>query len=75
VAIAGLVPADRLAGLELEVTAQFWMGPGRHFIHYFVRDQRLLCFVAIVEQDTWTRESWTRSTPTPDIEPHVPGMN
>ena len=35
-----------------------WMGPGRHFIHYFVRDRRLLCFVAI-EQDTWTRESWT----------------
>jgi salicylate hydroxylase len=40
------------------VTARLWMGPGRHFIHYFVRDRRLLCFVAIVEQDTWTRESW-----------------
>ena len=59
VAYRGLVPADRLADLELEVTAQLWMGPGRHFIHYFVRDRRLLCFVAIVEQDTWTRESWT----------------
>ena len=59
VAYRGLVPADRLADLELEVTAQLWMGPGRHFIHYFVRDRRLLCFVAIVEQDTWTPESWT----------------
>jgi salicylate hydroxylase len=59
VAYRGLVPADQLADLELEVTAQLWMGPGRHFIHYFVRDQRLLNFVAIVEQDTWTRESWT----------------
>ena len=59
VAYRGLVPADRLADLKLEVTAQLWMGPGRHFIHYFVRDRRLLCFVAIVEQDTWTRESWT----------------
>jgi len=59
VAYRGLVPADRLADLDLEVTAQLWMGPGRHFIHYFVRDRRLLCFVAIVEQDTWTRESWT----------------
>jgi len=59
VAYRGLVPADRLDHLELEVTAQLWMGPGRHFIHYFVRDKRLLCFVAIVEQDTWTRESWT----------------
>jgi salicylate hydroxylase len=59
IAYRGLVPAGRLADLELEVTAQLWMGPGGHFVHYFVRDQRLLCFVAIVEQDTWTRESWT----------------
>ena len=36
VAYRGLVPAERLAGLGLEVTAQVWMGPGRHFVHYFV---------------------------------------
>lgn len=35
------------------------MGPGQHFVHYFVSDRRLVNFVAIVEQDTWTRESWT----------------
>ena len=34
-------------------------GPGRHFVHYFVSGRRLVNFVAIVEQDTWTRESWT----------------
>jgi salicylate hydroxylase len=59
VAYRGLVPAERLRDLELEVTAQVWMGPGRHFVHYFVSDRRLVNFVAIVEQDTWTRESWT----------------
>ena len=31
------------------------MGPGRHFVHYFVRRQRLVNFVAIVEQDTLDR--------------------
>ena len=35
------------------------MGPGRHFVHYFVSGRRLVNFVAVVEQDTWTRESWT----------------
>ena len=35
------------------------MGPGRHFVHYFVSGGRLVNFVAVVEQDTWTRESWT----------------
>jgi salicylate hydroxylase len=59
VAYRGLVPAERLRGLGLEVTAQVWMGPGRHFVNYFVSGRRLLNFVAVVEQDTWTRESWT----------------
>lgn len=59
VAYRGLVPADRLAHLDLEVTAQVWMGPGKHFVHYFVQDRRLVNFVAIMEQGTWTRESWT----------------
>jgi salicylate hydroxylase len=58
-AYRGLVSADRLRHLDLEVTAQVWMGPGRHFVHYFVRSEALVNFVAIVDQDTWTRESWT----------------
>ncbi len=58
-AYRGLIPAERLRHLDLEVTAQIWMGPGREFVHYFVRSGRLLNFVAVVEQDTWTRESWT----------------
>ena len=45
--------------LGLEVTAQVWMGPGQHFVHYFVSGGRLVNFVAVIEQDTWTRESWT----------------
>ena len=58
-AYRGLVPAERLRHLDLEVTAQIWMGPEAHFVHYFVANKRLVNFVAIVEQDSWTRESWT----------------
>ena len=58
-AYRGLIPAERLSHLDLEVTCDVWMGPGRHFVHYFVRSEQLLNFVAIVEQDTWTGESWT----------------
>ena len=35
------------------------MGPGRHFVHYFVSAHKLVNFVAVIEQDTWTREAWT----------------
>jgi len=59
VAYRGLVPADRLGHLGLEVLANNWMGPGGHFVHYFVAGGRLVNFVAIVERETWTRESWT----------------
>ncbi|HEY7619420.1 MAG TPA: FAD-dependent monooxygenase [Solirubrobacteraceae bacterium] len=59
VAYRGLVPAERLRDLDLEVTAQVWMGPGRHFVHYFVSGGRFVNFVAVIERDSWTRESWT----------------
>jgi salicylate hydroxylase len=59
VAYRGLVPAERLAQLQLEVTAQVWMGPGRHFVHYFVRNRELVNFVAVVDQSDWALESWT----------------
>lgn len=59
VAYRSVVPADRLRHLDLEVTAQLWLGPGRHFVHYFIRGRQLVNFVAVVEHDEWTRESWT----------------
>jgi salicylate hydroxylase len=59
VAYRGLVPAERLADLGLDVEASIWMGPGGHFVHYYVSGGRLVNFVAIVERDSWTRESWT----------------
>jgi salicylate hydroxylase len=55
----GLVPAERLAHLAVPVEAQIWMGPDRHFIHYYVQGKRLVNFVAVIDQDTWTKESWT----------------
>jgi salicylate hydroxylase len=58
IAYRGLVPADRVAHLNLELTAQIWPGPGRDFVHYYVRPS-LVNFVAVIEQDTWTKESWS----------------
>jgi 2-polyprenyl-6-methoxyphenol hydroxylase-like FAD-dependent oxidoreductase len=59
VAYRGLVPADEVQHLNLETTMQRWMGPGKHFVHYYVQARRLLNFVCLVEQNTWTSESWT----------------
>jgi salicylate hydroxylase len=68
VAYRAVVPASRLRHLDLEVTAQIWMGPGRHFVHYFISGRRSVNFVAVVEQDRWTRESWTDRADLADVQ-------
>ena len=59
VAYRGLVPVERIAGLGLELGNQSWVGPGGHFVHYFVSRGRLLNFVGWTEHDSWNREDWT----------------
>ena len=59
VAYGGLVPAERIADLGLPIGSQSWLGPGGHFVHYFVSRGRLLNFVGWTEHDTWNREDWT----------------
>jgi salicylate hydroxylase len=59
IAYRGVVPAERLVHLKLEMTSNIWLGPGKHFVHYFVAGGHLVNFVAVEERDTWRRESWT----------------
>jgi salicylate hydroxylase len=59
VAYRGLVPVERIADLGLEIGSQSWVGPGAHFVHYFVSRGELLNFVGWTEHDHWNREDWT----------------
>ncbi len=59
VAYRGLVPAERIDDLALEIGNQSWLGPDGHFVHYFVSSGRLLNFVGWTEHDVWNREDWT----------------
>ena len=56
-AYRGLIPAEKVRDIPPESTA--FLGPGRHFIHYFVSAGRMLNFVGHVEQEDWISESWT----------------
>jgi salicylate hydroxylase len=59
VAWRGLVPGNRLPAHLMEPIGTNWIGPGRHIVHYPVRNGDLFNFVAVVERDDWTLESWT----------------
>jgi len=54
-----LVPAARLPAGLIAPMATVWWGPGRHFVHYYVRRGELVNCVCVVEKSQWTRESWT----------------
>ena len=59
VAWRGLVPSEAVAERDVRPVAANWMGPGAHFVHYYVRGGKLVNFVAVVEKSGWTVESWT----------------
>ena len=59
VAWRALVPAERLPEGMVRPVAAAWWGPGRHFVHYFVRGGALVNCVVVVEKTGWEVESWT----------------
>jgi salicylate hydroxylase len=59
VAWRALVPADRLPPGLIRPMSTAWWGPGRHFVHYFVRRGELVNCVCVVEKAGWEVESWT----------------
>ena len=56
----GLVPFDSLPSGSIGKELTIFMGPKSHVIHYLVRRGELVNFVAHVETDSWTQESWTQ---------------
>ncbi len=67
IAYRGLIPAERVRHLDIEVTTQVWMGPHGHVVVYFVAGKRYLNFVANCDRDAWTRESWTEQGDPDDL--------
>jgi salicylate hydroxylase len=59
IAYRGLAPAERVAHLGLPLDVTNWVGPGGHFIHYYVSAGRFLNYVAVSEEANWTREQWS----------------
>jgi salicylate hydroxylase len=56
-----LIPAERLDGLNLEERGNYWFGPGRTLITYWVRPKKLYSILASVPAHEVQRESWDDS--------------
>jgi salicylate hydroxylase len=59
VAWRGVVPIERLKGVDLRPVVTSWMAPHSHAVTYFLRRGELVNFVGVTESAEWTGESWT----------------
>jgi salicylate hydroxylase len=55
----GLVDPKRLPPNLVDPDQTAWWGPRGHVVHYYVRRGELLNWVAHIETDVWTEESWS----------------
>src|SRR3954451_3231549 len=62
-----LIPAERLQGLNLEERGNYWFGPGRTLITYWVRPKNLYSVLASVPAHEVQRESWDESGDTSEM--------
>lgn len=58
VAWRGTVNVQDLPPQLVEPNANLWVGPGRHFVSYYLRAGHEINFVAVEERSDWRDESW-----------------
>jgi salicylate hydroxylase len=67
VAWRGLVPAESIRHLDIEVASHNWMGPDGHVVHYWVSAGRFMNVVCVTERGDWTSDSWTDKGDVADV--------
>jgi salicylate hydroxylase len=55
-----LVDVRQLPAGLIRPMSTAWWGPGKHFVHYYVRSGQLVNCVCVVEKAGWEIESWTQ---------------
>jgi salicylate hydroxylase len=63
----GLVESRRLPDGLVPPEQTAWWGPHGHVVHYYVRRGELLNWVAHIEADSWTEESWSTPGYAPEL--------
>ena len=58
VAWRGIIPSSAVDPNLIPPDANSWLGPGAHFVSYYLRQGQLINFVAVQERSEWSQESW-----------------
>jgi len=75
VAWRGTVSTHFLPRKLIAREANVWLGPGRHFVAYYVDRGDKVNFVAVEERDSWTEEGWNIKGNVGDIRAAFDGWD
>jgi len=75
VAWRALVPTASLSAELVLPMSTVWWGPGKHFVHYYVRGGELVNCVCVVETADWQQESWTERGQLEDLRKQFAGWH
>ena len=70
-----LVPVERLDAGAVPPVASVWWGPGKHFVHYYVRGGDLVNCVCVVEKNGWETEAWTAKGSVDELQNDFAGWH
>lgn len=71
----GVIDSETLPSQLRRPVGVNWVGPGSHVIHYPLRANRLVNFVAAVERSDWQVESWTQRGTTEECLADLAGWH
>lgn len=71
----GLAPMERLRDELQRPVGTNWVGPGGHIITYPIKHGEILNIVALVENRTWTKETWTEAGTIEECVADFPGWH
>lgn len=75
VAWRGVVPASRLPDDFMDRVATNFIGPQKHMVIYYLRNQQLVNFVGVVENKEWQDESWAAKAPWQELKADFSGWH
>jgi salicylate hydroxylase len=71
----GLAPTEGLPETISRTGGVFWLGPGAHIVTYPVRRGAFINFIAIINRDDWTVESWNARGTIEECAGDFPGWH
>ncbi|RPG31479.1 MAG: hypothetical protein CBC52_003330 [Gammaproteobacteria bacterium TMED92] len=70
-----MVPTAKLPQDMVRPMSTVWWGPGKHFVHYYVRGGEYVNCVCVVEKTGWQVESWTQQGEVEELHQDFAGWH